>query len=152
MPNIAVVLKEGILRLARTEARRRTNALKQASAQCRKDVAEMKRGACDLQRKVIPLEKQVLKNAPSRVTEVDAQRVRLTAKSLGSQRDRLGLSAEDYGKLIGVTDQTVYNWEHETARPRKQQAAIIASIRGLGKRQARGCLEQMTDRGEKKST
>jgi DNA-binding transcriptional regulator YiaG len=151
MPNIAVVLKEEILRLARKEVRGQTNALKKASAQCRKDIAEMKRRISELQRKVIPLEKKVLKNVPSQVTEVDAQRMRFTAKGLRSQRKRLGLSAEDYGKLVGVTDQTVYNWEHETAQPRKQQVAIIASIRGLGKRQARARLEQMTDRGKKMS-
>ena len=151
MPNIAVVLKEEILRLARKEVRGQTNALKKASAQYRKDIAEMKRRISELQRKVIPLEKQVLKNVPSEVTEVDAQRVRFRAQGLRSQRRRLGLSAADCGKLIGVTDQTIYNWEHEIARPRKEQLARIASLRRMGKREARACLEQTTARGKKKS-
>ena len=63
MPNIATVLKEEILRLARKEVRKQTNVLRKASAQYRKDIAEMKRRVSDLQRKVSPLEKQVLKNA-----------------------------------------------------------------------------------------
>jgi DNA-binding XRE family transcriptional regulator len=151
MPNIAAVLKEEIVRLARKEIRRQTNVLRKASAQYRKDIAEMKRRVSHLLRKVIPLEKQVLKNVPPQVTEVDAQRVRFTAKGLRSQRNRLGLSAADCGKLIGVTDQTIYNWEHETARPRKQQVALVASLRCMGKREALARLEQLASRKRKKS-
>jgi DNA-binding transcriptional regulator YiaG len=149
MPNIAAVFKEEIVRLARKEIRRQTNVLRKASAQYRKDIAEMKRRVADLQRKVSPIEKQVLKGVSSQVPEVHAERVRFTAKGLHSQRKRLGLSAADCGKLLGVTDQTIYNWEHETARPRKQQVAIIASIRGLGKREAYARLEQLTNRRRK---
>jgi len=143
MPNIATVFKEEISRLARKEARKETNALRRASVQYRKDIAEMKRRISDLQRKVGPLEKQVLKNIPSQVAKVDGQRARFTAKGLRSQRARLGLSAGEYGKLIGVTDQTIYNWEHEAARPRKHQVAVIASLRHMGKRQARAHLGQL---------
>lgn len=151
MPNIATVLKEEIVRLARKEIRRQTNVLWKASAQYRKDIAEMKRRVSDLQRKVTPLEKRVPKDVPPRVAEVDARRVRFTAQGLRSQRQRLGLSAGDCGKLIGVTDQTIYNWEHETARPRKQQVALIASLRHMGKRDAYARLEQLAGRNRKRS-
>lgn len=150
MPNIAAVFKEEIVRLARKEIRRQTNVLRKASAQYRKDIAEMKRRVSDLQRRVSPLEKQVLKDVPPQVAEVDARRVRFTAQGLRSQRQRLGLSAGDCGKLIGVTDQTIYNWEHETARPRKEQLARIASLRRVGKREALARLEQMVVRSRKR--
>lgn len=151
MPNIAAVFKEEIVRLARKEIRRQTDVLRKASAQYRKDVAEMKRRVSDLQRRVSPLEKQVSKDVPPRVAEVDARRVRFTAQGLRSQRQRLGLSAGDCGKLIGVTDQTIYNWEHETARPRKEQLARIASLRHMGKRDAYARLEQLAIRNHKRS-
>jgi DNA-binding XRE family transcriptional regulator len=151
MPNIAAVLKEEIVRLARKEIRRQTSVLRQASAQYRRDIAEMKRRVIGLQRKVVPLEKQVLKNVLPQAPQVDAERVRFTAKGLRSQRQRLGLSATDCGKLIGVTDQTIYNWEHEIARPRKEQLARIASLRRMGKREARACLEQLKGGSKKKS-
>jgi len=151
MPNIAAVLKEEIVRLARKEIHRQTNVLRRASAQYRKDIAEMKRRVSGLQRKVVPLERQVLKNTPSQTAEADAKHVRFTARGLRSQRQRLGLSAGDYGKLIGVTDQTVYNWEHETARPRKQQVALIASLRHMGKREVQARLEQLAGGSRKKS-
>jgi DNA-binding transcriptional regulator YiaG len=151
MPNIATVLKEEILRLARKEARGETNALKKASAQYRRDIAALKRQVTELQRKVAPLQKQVLRNAPPQAADVDAERVRFTAKGLRSQRQRLGLSAANYGKLIGVTGQTIYSWEQEGARPREQQVAKIASLRSLGKREALARLEQLTSKNQKKS-
>jgi DNA-binding transcriptional regulator YiaG len=144
MPNIATVLKEEIVRLARKEARTQTNALRRASAQYRKDIAEMKRRLSDLQRKVTPLERQVLKNAPSPTTSAESDRVRFTARGLRSLRRRLGLSAPEYGKLIGVTGQTIRSWERETSSPRKRQLAQIASIRQLGMKAARARLEQLT--------
>jgi DNA-binding transcriptional regulator YiaG len=151
MPNIASVFKDEILRLARKEIRKQTSVLRKASTQYRRDIAEMKRRVADLQRKVAPLEKQVLRNASTQAPEVDAEHVRFTAKGLRSQRERLGLSAADCGKLIGVTDQTIYNWEHETARPRKEQVALIASLRRIGKREARARLEQLAGRSRKRS-
>ncbi len=151
MPNIATVLKEEILRLARKEARRQTGALKKASAQYRKDIAEVKRRVSDLQRKVTLLERQMPKDISSQVPEAEAQRVRFTTKGLCSQRKRLGLSAADYGKLIGVTGQTIYSWESETSRPREQQAARIATLRGIGKKEARARLEQLAGGSRKKS-
>jgi len=151
MPNIATVLKEEISRLARKEVRREMRTLRRASAQYRKDIAEMKRRVSDLQRKVAPLEKRVLKDVPSQAAKVDAMRVRFTAKGLRSQRERLSLSAAEYGKLLGVTDQTIYNWEHETARPRKHQLALIASLRHMGKRQAIARLEQLAGTRSRRS-
>jgi DNA-binding transcriptional regulator YiaG len=151
MPNIAAVLKEEISRLARKEVRRQTNVLRRASAQYRRDIAEMKRCLSELQRKVGPLEKQVLKGLSAEAPKIEADGLRFTAKGLRSQRQRIGLSAAEYGRLVGVTDQTIYNWEHETARPRKQQLALIATLRHIGKREAQARLEQMVNGHRKKA-
>jgi DNA-binding transcriptional regulator YiaG len=151
MPNIAMVLKEEISRLARKEVRGQTQALRKASAQYRKDIAEMKRRLFDLQRKVNPLQRQVLKSIPAPAAAAESSRVRFTAKGLRSQRQRLGLSAADYGKLVGVTGQTIYSWEHGVARPRKGQLPRIASLRHLGKRDAMARLRQLARGTRKKS-
>jgi DNA-binding transcriptional regulator YiaG len=144
MPNIAAVLKQEISRIARREIRNETASLKKASSQYRRDIAELKRQVSNLQRRIPLLEKQMSQNAPSQVTGANATNVRFTAKGLLSQRQRLGLSAADYGKLIGVTAQTIYSWENGLSRPRKQQLPALASIRPMGKREARGRLEQLT--------
>ena len=46
------------------------------------------------------------------------------------------LSAADFGKLLGVSAQSIYNWERESAYPRVEQIARLAAIRGIGKREA----------------
>jgi DNA-binding XRE family transcriptional regulator len=150
MPNIAAVLKEEIARLARREIRKQMHPLKKASAQYRRDIAEMKRRVSDLQGKLGPLQKQVLQGAQASAASSEGNGVRFTAKGLRSQRQRLGLSAADYGKLVGVTGQTIYSWEHETARPRKAQVVHLAALRHLGKRDARARLEQFKAKGKGK--
>ena len=151
MPNIAAVLKDEVSRLARKETRSETAVFKKASAQHRRDIAELKRQVSYLQGRVSLLEKQVLRDVSSQVAEADAKGVRLTAKGLRSQRKRLGLSAADYGKLVGVTAQTVYSWENEESRPRRTQLPVLASIRHMGKREVQSRLEQLSKSSRKKS-
>jgi len=148
MPNIAAVLKEEISRIARKEIRSETTSFKKASSQYRRDIAELKRQVSHLQGRVTLLEKQVLQNVPSQVT--DSEGVRFTARGLRSQRKRLGLSAADYGTLVGVTAQTIYSWENGLSRPRKQQLPVLASIRHMGKREVFARLEQLTRSSRKK--
>lgn len=151
MANIAGVLREEILRLARKELRQQTSAFKRASAQYRRDIAALKRRISDLQRRLAPIERQAARTSPAPVAAGDADGVRFTAKGLRSQRKRLALSAADYGKLVGVTGQSIYSWEQETSRPRKQQVIRIAAIRHLGKKEARSRLDQLAggNRGSK---
>jgi DNA-binding transcriptional regulator YiaG len=150
MPNIAAVLKKEILRLARKEIRSETTTFKKASAQHRRDIAELKRQVINLQGRVALLGKQVLRDVSSQVTEADAKGVRFTAKGLRSQRKRLGFSAEDYGKLVGVTAQSIYRWENEESRPRKKQLPVLASLRNMGKREAQARLGQLSKSNRKK--
>ena len=58
-----------------------------------------------------------------------------------SQRERLGFSAADYAKLVGVSELTIYNWEQGKTRPRKEQLAALVAVRGIGKREALVKLE-----------
>ena len=144
MPNIAVALREEITRLARKEIRTQTDALRKASAEYRRKIGEMKRQVSELHRKVSSLEKQVLRNIPSQVGEPDTKSLRFSARGLRSNRKRLGLSASDYGKLVGVTGQTVYKWEKEASRPREQQMAALAALRRMGKTEALERLEELS--------
>jgi DNA-binding transcriptional regulator YiaG len=151
MPNIATVLKEEISRIARKEIRTETAVVKKASAQYRREIAELKRQISNLQSRVSVLEKRVLRDAQPQVPEAEAKDVRFTAKGLSSQRKRLGLSAADYGRLVGITGHTVYSWEKGLSRPRKTQLTVLASIRQMGKREVHARLEQLGKSSQKKS-
>jgi DNA-binding transcriptional regulator YiaG len=151
MANIATVLKDEISRIARKEIRAETAVVKKASAQYRKDIAELKRQVSNMQGRVSLLEKRVLRDVPSPVAEADTKDVRFTTKGLRSQRKRLGLSAAEYGRLVGVTGHTIYSWEKGLSRPRKNQLPILASIRKMGKKEVHARLEQLSKGSQKKS-
>ena len=152
MPNIAVTFRQEITRLARREIRSQTQGLRKASAQFRRDIAELKRHASELKSEIARLERRVGKDVAPQITEADLAKVRFTAKGVISQRRSLGISAADYGKLIGVTGHTIYKWEHGPSRPRRAQLSALASIRGLGKTEAFARLEQMREKVPKRRT
>jgi DNA-binding transcriptional regulator YiaG len=150
MANIATVLKEEITRLARKEVRRQTEVLRKASSQHRKYIAALKQRVSELQREVTALEKQAPKQPASMSASTDKKSTRFSAKGLRSHRSRLGLSAAAYGKLIGVTGQTVYKWENEAVRPRAQQVEALAAIRGMGKKEVQASLEKQAPKVRKR--
>ncbi|MGD0898870.1 MAG: helix-turn-helix domain-containing protein [Thermoguttaceae bacterium] len=143
MPNVATVLKDEIRRLAKREIKAATSTTKQAVAQYRSDIAKLKRELQQQQRKMAFLEAQERKRLgqPQAAKEEDLEGIRYSARSVRAQRKRLGLSAEDYGKLVGVSGLTIYTWEHGKARPRKAQIAGLVAVRGIGKREAMKRLE-----------
>jgi DNA-binding transcriptional regulator YiaG len=148
LPNIAVVLKEEIARLARKEVRSQTQKLHKAAAQYRRDIAALKRQTSALHAQLISLDRKSRKLAPSAAAEPLAQGKRFTAKGVRSHRGMLGFSAADYGKLVGVTGHTIYKWEQGGARPRQAQLAKLVSVRGLRKREA---LKRLSDLSSKAS-
>jgi len=152
MSNIAAVLKQEITRLARREARSLTRTLSRASAQFRRDIAELKRQNSKARAEIGRLRRQVLKGgaaASAPAAEAATEKARFSAKSVAAQRKRLGVSAADYGKLIGVSGQTVYAWEQGVSRPRKAQLAAFVAIRGVGKTEAKARLEQLRAKAAK---
>ncbi|HYF43109.1 MAG TPA: helix-turn-helix transcriptional regulator [Ramlibacter sp.] len=148
MPNIATVLKSEIGRLARREVRGETEALKKASAQYRSEIAALKRRIAAMEKQIKRVGRGAAPAASGR-SEAESEdgesqeRRRFSAKGLAKHRQRLGLSAEAFGKLVGVTGQSIYKWEAGKARPRAAQVQAIAAIRTLGKREAQARLEQL---------
>jgi len=142
MPNIGTVLKAEITRLARKESRGQIDATKKAAAQHRRDIATLKRQVTALERQVRLLARRAPGATPAASADAPAKRVRFVAKGLRTQRGRLGLSAAQFGALLGVSAQSIYNWERETAHPR-EQLAKLASLRGIGKREAAARLAQL---------
>jgi len=150
MPNIASLLKEEILRLSRKEIRHQIETMRKASAQYRRSIATLKRQAGKLERQVARLEGSVFDKPRAASPSAAGKQVRFVAKGLRSQRERLGFSAADYAKLAGVSSQSIYNWEHGTARPRAGQIAALAALRGINKREALARLERLSAKPSRK--
>jgi DNA-binding XRE family transcriptional regulator len=141
MPNIASILKEEIQRLARKELRANTENLKKAVATYRSEIAALKRRVEQLERQ----QKRTVKAisaAPQEAPDGETMH-RWRAAGFAQHRKRLGLSAADAGKLIGVSALSVYKWESGQARPRAKYLPAIAALRGMGKRDAAKRLEEL---------
>lgn len=150
MPNIGAMLKQEITRLARREVRVQVQATKKASTQYRRHIAALRRQVTALERQLAILRRRGSAAAPAATGDAP-QKIRFVAKGLKSQRARLGLSAADFGRLVGVSAQSIYNWEQGHATPRAGQLAILAARRGIGKRQALKLLEQPVEKKKRRA-
>ena len=149
MPNIATALRDEIKRLSRQQSRTEMNPTKKATAVHRRDIALLKRQVVLLERQVKALMRRSPSSSSAPQPSASNVKVRFVAKGLRSQRDRLGLSAEGLGKVLGVSAQSVYNWEGGKARPRQDQLAKLSQLRKVGKRQVMAFLaQQATTQGK----
>ena len=142
MSNIASVLKEEISRISRKEIKKETATLKKSSTTHRSEIAALKRRVQELERHL----RRASRGGESAVRAAANEDsvspgTRFSARSMASQRKRLGLSAAECGLLIGASAQSVYNWEEGKARPRAQHLPAIFALRNLGRRQANEILE-----------
>jgi len=137
MANVAAVLKAEIIRLSQKAIRQYLAPLAIANKAHRKEIASLKVKVASLEREFKRLQRVAtpgLNKGESRAS--DSTKYRFTAKGLITLRSRLGLSAEDFGKLIGASGQSVYKWESQRAMPRQAQVQKIAAVRSIGKREA----------------
>jgi DNA-binding transcriptional regulator YiaG len=141
MPNIGALLKDEISRLCRREIRKTVAGVKKASASYRRDIAALKRQVAVLQKKASSLEKRTNVAGNGKSPALPTRPVRFVAKGLRSLRSRLGLSAPQLALLLGVSEQSIYNWEAKKTTPRKEQLAAIIAMRGIGKREAHERLD-----------
>ena len=64
-----------------------------------------------------------------------------------SLRKKLGLTQEAFGKLVGVTNLSVYHWEKKNGPlgVREATRAAILAVRGLGVREAKERLAGLAE-------
>lgn len=145
MPNIGAVLREEIQRLARRVSR-------QAEAKVRKDVVFLKHRVAELTQTVDQLRRDNAKllldyrermAAPPTASGKEVEHAHLGPSLIRSQRTRLGLSREAFGKLVGASAGAVLAWEGGRSKPREKNRAAVIAIRKLGKREARWRLEAL---------
>lgn len=134
MSNFSSVLRGEIARIARKEIKGAVDPLRKANAGYRREIAELKRQVAALQKEQRSASKAT-RAAPVSAAKPETA-TRFQAKGLRSLRARLGLSAAEFGRLVGASAQSVYNWETGKAVPRAAQQAALVAVRGLGKREA----------------
>jgi len=137
MPDITSILKAEISRVARKEVRAEIETLKKASTSYRSAIADLRRQVATLEKELRRVGKGAARQAaaetPDDADGSDTKR-RFSAARLAAHRAKLGLSAANYGALVGVSGQTIYHWEQGKARPRAAQLESLATVRSLGAR------------------
>ena len=164
MASLATVLKEEIGTLARRELRRQTADVHKSMARCERDIVALKREVEALERELSSLRSPrpaptVARRKTSGPTSPKGQaagngsaasasakpspRSQFSGEALKAHRERLGLSADNYGKLLGASGLSIYNWEQGKTRARKSSVDAWTAIRRIGKREAAKRLESL---------
>ena len=148
MPNIASIFKQEILRLAGKAVRIAVMPLFKDKVALKKIVRELKQRVERLEKdnKILMSEQNRHKKLIIGALPSDALSIRVTAKGMRSLRHKLGLTQEEFAKLVGVTAQTIWMWEQKEGalRVRDTTKKAIFAIRDLGAREAKRRLQDMT--------
>lgn len=134
MSTFANQLKSEISRLAKKEVRAEVQSLKKASATYRSEIAALKKRLAGLE---ALLKKQAKGKEPATASaseDGEGASLRFRVEGFASLRKKLGLSAAEMGKLLGVSAQSVYHWETGKTKPRASQLQAISAARKMGKK------------------
>lgn len=135
MPTFAHQFKGEVSRLAKKEVKAETQSLKKATAAYRGEIASLKRRLAELEALVKKMSKGVSRSKAIETTEGDSGAgLRFRVAGFAALRKKLGLSAAEMGKLLGVSAQSVYHWESGKTKPRASQLVAISAVRKMGKK------------------
>lgn len=143
MATIADVLKKQITDLTNKAIKKHLADLRSTTATHDRAIARLTRQVSALEQRLVGARRSA--STPDKVVQLstDGRRdMRFQAKGLVSLRTRLGLSRAKFGKLVGVSGISVYNWERKKARPRPAVLSAIGEIRRLGKKEVSARLSK----------
>lgn len=133
MSTFANQLKSEISRIAKREVRAEVQSLKKVSAGYRSEIAALKRRVVALEA-LVKKQSKPTKVSPETNNEEESTSLRFRVAGFANLRKKLGVTAAEMGKLLGVSAQSVYHWETGKSKPRKSQLQAISAVRKMGKR------------------
>ena len=147
--NALSVLKAEISRLARKEAKQVVAPVQKASANYRGLIAGLRKRIDSLEKDLAVLKRAVPSPERALATKTEPEgRFWITGKGIRTLRKRLGLTQVQFGKLAGVSGQSVVNWEGAEGKVeirRKETMARLQGLKGKGKRE----VAEMLGEGKK---
>ena len=84
-------------------------------------IAELKRELMALQRQLKQADRE--STASAKEQAMAEHKHRFSAARLAARCTKLGLSAADYGRLVGMSGATIYLWERGESRPRPEHVS-----------------------------
>jgi len=144
MSNLVSCLKSEIVRLSRKEAKAAADPLRKPSSVARTAIADLKRRVEALEKELRringvlskvqsaqPCQTCSSEPAASETSDEPATidvKMRITSQHVKSLRNRLGLTASAFAKLLGVTDHWVYLYEHKAGALNMRTATLKAFL------------------------
>lgn len=150
MANFIKLFQDEVRRLARKEA-------KDDVARLRKDNAELKRSIAQIRQRLAKLEQakkrltkvvEKVQPVPAEVPDSEADRARVSSKTIRTLRARLGLTQAELAELVGVSGQSVYQWERRDGQLqlRKATKKAVVALKSMGTREAKKRLAEMAEK------
>lgn len=136
MPNLASLLKSEISRVARKQIRDEIEPLKKSLSSARSEIVSLKQQVKGLQAELKSVRRATRPQLAETSEAAASPQIRFRASTMKAHRQKVGLSAKDYGRLIGASELSVYKWEGGKAAPRPKTLPNIAAVLRLGKREA----------------
>ena len=144
MANYQTSFRQEVRRIARKEIRSELKSTKQAVSRYRSEIAALKRKHKELERLIKTLQSRAEKKSQAVSVDVEQpKRRRYSVGSLKSQRKKSGLSQVDYARLVGVSANTIHNWERGKTKPDDKHLQKLVSHRGIGKKEAQKRISDM---------
>ena len=135
MGSFEQAFKEEVYRLARKEIKRSTSTFRAALSRQNKEISLLKK-------RLRTIDGKTSEAIPTGNNETPTvQRLRITPKSILALRKRHKLSQSELGRLLGVSQNTVYHWEAAKTKPRVNHMAKLDQLRTLGKKDLKRRLE-----------
>lgn len=145
MPSFSKLIQNETRRLARKEVRSDITALQKAGAEFRRAVARLKRRVAVIEAQNKRLLKLLAKRPKPDPAPRKSERARISSKTIRTLRRKLGLTQVEFAGLIGVSGQSVYQWERQGGRLQLRQntkQAVLAA-KSMGKRDAHRRLDAL---------
>ncbi|MCC6145378.1 MAG: helix-turn-helix domain-containing protein [Candidatus Hydrogenedentes bacterium] len=146
MANLELILKEEIRRLARKEVKAAVGEIQKENRDLKKAVRGLKQQVDALERKSRKVIRHVdaQREVEMKATPEQAERARISADSVRKLRQKLGLTQADFALLLGVSGQSVYQWERKDGKLQLRNATkkAIIEARKMGVREARRAIER----------
>lgn len=136
MPNLSAIFKSEINRLSKKVVKENLDPFHKSLTAHRRQIAALRKQVDSLAKELKRVSRGAGSTESSSPVESASTGRRFQARGLRSLRAKLGLSAEEFGRLAGVSGQSIYNWESGKTFPRQNQLATLAALRTLGKREA----------------
>jgi len=159
MPNFSKLFHEEVRRLCRKEFKADIDSLKRENIALRRNISELRKKLGQSESRL----KKIASNGHAYPLEHHEEahlgngngnghgtgRERISSKTIFTLRKRLGLTQAEFAKLIGVTGQSVYQWERKDSRLTFRRGAEqrVVALKAIGAREARRRLEELNAQG-----